>query len=144
MCQMLLKHNDPAFYKYKLLLQLWKPLQKRSNCFLKSLILLLFKIFSKPRKGMVFISTWHFPFSHNVYSKRMCGKELRVTAILHGSVVKCSRLMNLIKALGSGLTGSSGLFLRVSLGKTPQSPSLALVKPRKYMSIWAVAMTWLK
>ena len=35
---------------------------------------------------------------------------------------------------GSSRTGSSGAFMRVTLGKTLQSPSLLLVKPRKEMN----------
>ena len=37
-------------------------------------------------------------------------------------------------ALGSSRTGSSGFFAKVSSGKTNQSPSLVLVKPRKDMN----------
>ena len=52
--------------------------------------------------------------------------------ILHGPVVKCLTLNPGV--LGLSGTGSSGLFVGVSLGKTLQSPSLVLVKPRKDMN----------
>ena len=51
---------------------------------------------------------------------------------LRGSVVKC--LTRYPGVLGSNRTGSFGFFVRVSLGKTLQSPSLVLVKPRKEMN----------
>ena len=52
--------------------------------------------------------------------------------VLRGSVVKC--LTRNPGVLGSCCTGSSGFFVAVSLGKTLQSPSLLLVKPRKDMN----------
>ena len=36
--------------------------------------------------------------------------------------------------MGSSCTGSSGFFVGISLGKTLQSPSLVLMKPRKDMN----------
>ena len=52
--------------------------------------------------------------------------------LLCASIVKC--LTHNPWVLGSSCTGSSGLLMRVSLGKILQSPSLVLVKPRKDMS----------
>ena len=52
--------------------------------------------------------------------------------VLHGSVVKCSTCNPGV--LGSSGTRSSGFFVGVPLGKTLQSPSLVLVKPRKDMN----------
>ena len=40
----------------------------------------------------------------------------------------------------SSPTGSSELLMGVSLGKTLQSSSLVVIKPRKYMKMLAVAM----
>ena len=51
--------------------------------------------------------------------------------VLHGLVVRC--LTRNPGVLSSSCTGSFGFFLEVSLGKTLQSPSLVLVKPRKDM-----------
>ena len=48
--------------------------------------------------------------------------------VLRGSVVK--RLTRNPGVLGSSRTGSSGVFVGVSLGKTLQSLSLVLDKPR--------------
>ena len=48
------------------------------------------------------------------------------------SVVRC--LAPNTGVLGSNLTGFSEFFVGVSLGKTLQSPSLVLVKPRKDMN----------
>ena len=62
--------------------------------------------------------------------------------VLHDSVVKCKICK--MEAPGLTLTGASGLFLRAFIGKTCHSPSLALVKPRKYMNIWTVIMIYLK
>ena len=52
------------------------------------------------------------------------------TGVLRGLVVKC--LTHNPVVLGSNNTGSSGF--SVSLGKTLQSPSLVLEKPRKDMN----------
>ena len=52
-----------------------------------------------------------------------------VQGVLHSSVVKC--LTRNPEVLGSSRTGSSVFFVGMSLGKTLQSPSLVLVKPRK-------------
>ena len=49
--------------------------------------------------------------------------------VLRGSVANC--LTPNPGVLGLSHTGSSGFFVGVSLGKTLQSPSLVLVKPRK-------------
>ena len=49
-----------------------------------------------------------------------------------GSVVKC--LTHNPGVLSSSHTGSSGFFVGVSLGKTLQSPSLVLGKPKKDMN----------
>ena len=62
----------------------------------------------------------------------LIGKCRSRTGVLRGSVVK--RLTRNPGVLGSSRTGSSGFFVRVSLGKTLQSPSLVLVKPRKDMN----------
>ena len=51
---------------------------------------------------------------------------------LLGSVLKC--LTRNAGVLGSSHTGSSGLFVGLSLGKTLQSPNLVMVKPRKDMN----------
>ena len=52
--------------------------------------------------------------------------------VLRGSVVRC--LTRNPGALDSSRTGSSRVFVGVSLGTTLQSPSLALVKHRKDMN----------
>ena len=53
--------------------------------------------------------------------------------VLHGSLVNC--FTRKPGVLGSSCTRSSiFFFIRVSLGKTLQSPSLVLVKPRKDMN----------
>ena len=52
--------------------------------------------------------------------------------VLRGSVVKYLTCNPVV--LGSSRTGSSGFFVGVSMGKTLQSPSLVLVKPRKDMN----------
>ena len=52
--------------------------------------------------------------------------------VLRGSVVNCLTLTPGV--LGWSRTGSSGFFVGVALGKTLQSPSLVLVKPRKDMN----------
>ena len=52
--------------------------------------------------------------------------------VLRGSVVKC--LTRNPGVLGLSCTGSSEFFVGLSLGKTLQSPSLVLVKPRKDMN----------
>ena len=52
--------------------------------------------------------------------------------VLRGSVVKC--LTRNPGVLGPNRTRFSGCFVGVSLGKTLQSPSLVLVKPRKDMN----------
>ena len=52
--------------------------------------------------------------------------------VLHDSVVKC--LTRNSGVLGSSLTGPTEFLVGVSLGKTLQSPSLVLVKPRKDVS----------
>ena len=52
--------------------------------------------------------------------------------VLCGSVVKC--LTHNPGVLGSSRTGSFGFFRGSVLGKTLQSPSLVLVKPRKDMN----------
>ena len=52
--------------------------------------------------------------------------------VLRGSVVNC--LTHNQGVLGMSSTGSSGFFMGVSLGKTIQSPSQVLVKPRKDMN----------
>ena len=57
------------------------------------------------------------------------GAVLKSSGVLRGSVVKC--LTRNQGVLGSSRTRSYGFFVRVSLGKTLQSPSLALVKPSK-------------
>ena len=51
---------------------------------------------------------------------------------MRGLLVKC--LIRNQGVLGSSRTGSSGFFVRVSLGKTIQRPRIALVKPRKDMN----------
>ena len=61
--------------------------------------------------------------------KRLCSSLLGVS---RGSVVKC--LTRNPGVLGTSRTRSSGFFVGVSLGKTLQSPSLVLVKPRKDMN----------
>ena len=38
-----------------------------------------------------------------------------------------------LDAMGLSLAGSTKFFMGMSMGKTLQSPSLVLVKPRKYM-----------
>ena len=58
--------------------------------------------------------------------------QQKVGGGLRGSVVKC--LTRNAGVLGSSRTGSSGFFVGVSLGKTVQSLSLVLVKPRKDMN----------
>ena len=52
--------------------------------------------------------------------------------VLCGSVVKC--LTRNPGVLGSSRTDPLGFFVEMSLGKTLQSPSLTLVKPRKDMN----------
>ena len=52
--------------------------------------------------------------------------------VLCCSVVECLR--HNLGALDSNHTGSSTFFMGMSLGKTLQSPSLVLVKPRKDMN----------
>ena len=52
-----------------------------------------------------------------------------LVGVLRGSVVKC--LTRNPGVLGSSRTRSYGFFVGVSLGKTLQSPSLVLMKPRK-------------
>ena len=61
-----------------------------------------------------------------VYVPKLC------TRVLRGSVVKC--LIRNPVVLGLSRTGSSEFFVGVSLGKTLQSPSLVLMKPRKDMN----------
>ena len=51
------------------------------------------------------------------------------TRVLRGSVVKF--LTRSPGIFGTSRTGSSGFFVAVSFGKTLQSPSLVLVRPRK-------------
>ena len=48
------------------------------------------------------------------------------------SVVKCITCN--LEAPGSSCTGSSGILVRVSLGKSLQSLSIVLVKPRKHIN----------
>ena len=55
-----------------------------------------------------------------------------ISGVRRGSMVKC--LNRNTGVLGSSRTGSSEFFAGVSLGKTLQSPSLVLVKPRKDMN----------
>ena len=58
---------------------------------------------------------------------------MSIIGVLRGSVIKC--LTSNPGVLASSRTGFSQFFVGVSLGKTPQSPSLVLVKPRKAMNI---------
>ena len=60
----------------------------------------------------------------------MFSKDL--LGVLHDSVVKC--LTCNPGVLGWSRTYPLGFFMGVSLGKTLQSPSLVLVKPRKDMN----------
>ena len=56
---------------------------------------------------------------------------LTTLGVLHCSVVKCLTLNP--EVLGLSPTRCSDFFVGVSMGKTLQSPSLVLVKPRKEM-----------
>ena len=58
--------------------------------------------------------------------------SLSLAGVLPDPVVKCLTFNP--GFLGSSRTGSSEFFKGVSLGKTLQSPSLVLVKPRKDMN----------
>ena len=58
--------------------------------------------------------------------------SLFAAGVLRSSVLKC--LTRKPGVLGSSRTGSSEFFVGVSFGKTLQSPSLVLVKPRKDMN----------
>ena len=70
-------------------------------------------------------------------SERLRGRG-RGGGVMRGTAVKC--LARDIKVPGSSLTRFTDFFFQASLGKTLQSPSLAMVKPTKYMNISAVAL----
>ena len=65
-------------------------------------------------------------------------QSLLIQKILRGSVVTC--LTHNPVFLGWNRTGSSGIFVRVSLGKTLQSPSPVPVKSRKDLNTLQVAV----